>query len=104
MAKDAIKEIVLKKKERILLAKQAHPEEELKSLAQGREPARPFIEAISKPKQICLIAELKKASPSRGVIRENFNVQEIAQIYKEVEAQAISVLPRKIIFRAPLPI
>ncbi len=51
-----------------------------------------FRKAISRSGQINLIAEIKKASPSRGVIRENFNVDEIAAVYEECGAAAISVL------------
>ena len=93
MAKiDMLKEIILKKKERVALAKQQLPEEELKVKVQGLTPTRPFIEAINKPRQISLIAEIKKASPSQGVIRQDFNHLEIARIYQETGAQAISVL------------
>lgn len=93
MAKSGIlKEIILKKKEKILLAKQALSEDELRLKVQGLAAARPFIEAISKPRQISLIAELKKASPSKGVIRENFAPAEIAAAYKEAGVQAVSVL------------
>lgn len=87
-----LKEIVAKKKENILLAKQILPEEELKTRIQGLPLVRPFLEALNKPRQISLIAEIKKASPSRGVIRENFNLQEIAGIYEEAGAQALSLL------------
>jgi indole-3-glycerol phosphate synthase len=90
--RDVLKEIVAKKKEKILLAKQNLPEEDLKIKVQNLVPPRPFIEAINKPRQISLIAEIKKASPSRGVIRENFNLQEIAQTYRDSGVQAISVL------------
>jgi indole-3-glycerol phosphate synthase len=89
---DTLKDIVLKKKEKILLAKQSLPEEELKAKLQSLSPTRPFIEAINKPRQISLIAEIKKQSPSGGILRENFNLQEIAKIYQEVGVQAISVL------------
>jgi indole-3-glycerol phosphate synthase len=89
---DILKEIVLKKKEKIILAKQNLPEEELKEKVLNLTPTRPFIEAINKPRTISLIAEIKKMSPSRGVIRENFNLQEIARIYQDAEVQAISVL------------
>lgn len=93
MAKtDILKEIILKKKQKIELAKQNLPEEELKAKIQGMPQTRPFMEAINKPRQISLIAEIKKASPSKGVIRENFNLQEIAAIYKEAQVQAVSVL------------
>ena len=55
-------------------------------------PTRPFIEAINKPRDISLIAEIKQASPSCGIIRQNFNLKEIANAYQEAGAQAISVL------------
>ncbi len=51
-----------------------------------------FKKAISNPKQINLIAEIKKASPSAGLIREDFDAKKIAKIYVEHHAQAISVL------------
>ena len=44
------------------------------------------------PGQINLIAEIKKASPSAGVIRKDFNVEAIAKIYAEHKVAAISVL------------
>jgi len=103
MAKtDVLKDIVAKKRERIALAKQALPEEELKQRLIGLSPTRPFIEAITKPRQICLIAEIKKASPSKGVIREIFVPVEIARIYEETGVQAISVLTEEDFFSGNL--
>ncbi len=89
---DVLKEIIAKKKEKILLAKQQISEEDLKAKVQGLPPTRHFIEAISKSKQISLIAEIKKQSPSQGIIRQDFSLQEIARIYQESGVQAISVL------------
>ncbi|MGD9014725.1 MAG: indole-3-glycerol phosphate synthase TrpC [Candidatus Omnitrophota bacterium] len=89
---DILKEIVAKKKQRIELAKQQLPEEELKARLTSLAPTQSFIKAINKPRTISLIAEIKKQSPSRGVIREDFNPQEIAKIYQECGVQAISVL------------
>ncbi len=51
-----------------------------------------FKKAISRPGQINLIAEIKKASPSAGLIREDFDVARIAKTYVEHKAAAISVL------------
>jgi indole-3-glycerol phosphate synthase len=89
---DILKQIVIKKKERIILAKQQLSQEELTAKLEGLPPTRPFKEAISKPKQIALIAEIKQSSPSGGLIRQNFNLEEIARIYQEAGVQAISVL------------
>ena len=89
---DVLKEIIAQKKEKILLAKQQVSEGDLKTKIQDLPPTRHFIEAISKPKQISLIAEIKKQSPSQGIIRQDFSLQEIARIYQESGVQAISVL------------
>jgi indole-3-glycerol phosphate synthase len=99
---DVLKNIIAKKKERLLSATQSLPEEELKLKIQGLPPTRPFIEAISKPRVISLIAEIKKASPSRGVIRENFDPKDIAASYQDVGVQAISVLTEEDYFMGNL--
>lgn len=95
---DCLKDIVAKKKDRIILAKQALPEDDLKNKVQGLPLARPFIEAINKPKAISLIAEIKKQSPSQGVICQDFAPADIARAYKEAGAQAISVLTEEDFF------
>lgn len=51
-----------------------------------------FQASIAPPGQINLIAEIKKASPSAGVIRKDFNVETIAKIYADHKVAAISVL------------
>lgn len=95
---DILKEILTKKRERITLAKQGQSEEELKAGIGSLPPTRPFIEAISKPRQISLIAEIKKASPSQGIIRQDFNHFKIAKIYQEAGVSAISVLTEEDFF------
>jgi indole-3-glycerol phosphate synthase len=103
MAKnDILKQIVAKKKERILLAKQQLSQEELVAKLTGLTATRPFKEAISKPRQISLIAEIKQASPSQGIIRQNFNLEEIARIYQEARVQAVSVLTEADFFNGNL--
>ncbi len=96
--RDILKEIIARKKEKIILAKQQIPEEELKSRLASLEPPRKFIEAINKPRQISLIAEIKKASPSLGIIRQEFNHIEIAKIYQEANVAALSVLTEEDFF------
>jgi len=89
---DILKEIVAKKKERIVFSQRQLSLEDLKAKIAGLPATRPFQQAISKPRQISLIAEIKQASPSQGVIRQNFNLTEIARAYQEAGAQALSVL------------
>ncbi len=95
---DVLKQIVAKKKERILLAKQQLSQEELVAQLAGLPATRPFKEAISKPRQISLIAEIKQASPSAGLIRANFNLEEITRQYQEAGVAAISVLTEEDFF------
>lgn len=92
MKKDFLKEIAAKKQERINLSKAQLSEEDIKNMVKDLPATRPFVEAISRPRQICLIAEIKKASPSRGIIREDFNVVEIARAYESAGVNALSVL------------
>ncbi|MBU3958964.1 MAG: indole-3-glycerol phosphate synthase TrpC [Candidatus Omnitrophica bacterium] len=89
---DILKEIVEKKKEKILLAKQKLSEEDLKAQIQNLPLTRPFIKAINKPHSISLIAEIKRQSPSSGIIRQDFNLKAIAESYRDSGVQAISVL------------
>lgn len=63
-----------------------------KALASPQDKTGLFKGNISRPGQINLIAEIKKASPSAGVIRQDFDLIRIAKIYAEHEASAISVL------------
>lgn len=97
-----LKEIIAKKKERIAQAKLLLSEDELKSKAATLAPTRPFIEAIQKPRTISLIAEIKKASPSAGVIRQDFNIGTIASAYKAAQVQAVSVLTEEDFFLGSL--
>jgi indole-3-glycerol phosphate synthase len=84
---------IAKHKLDLLAAKKSYYENLVKNMkpAQGRR-AGVFKKAISQKGQINLIAEVKKASPSAGLIREDFNAATIAGIYVKNKAAAISVL------------
>lgn len=84
--------IVATKRAEIATAKQARSEAELRELAAAAPQPRDFFSALSAPGPIRLIAEVKKASPSRGLIRADFEPVEIARTYERHGASCVSVL------------
>jgi indole-3-glycerol phosphate synthase len=83
--------IVADKREELAAAKLRVPLAEMRSLAEAAPTPRGFAAALRGP-AIALIAEVKKASPSRGVIREDFDPVWLAERYTAGGAAAISVL------------
>lgn len=62
------------------------------AIAHSKEPCRPFSKKFKAYNTINLIAEIKKASPSMGVLKERFNPLKLAQLYEAGGAAAISIL------------
>ncbi len=89
---DILKEICTKKKEHIKYKKSIHPLEEIVETIEKRPLTYGFLKYMKRNNTPALIAEVKKASPSKGIIRDNFNPIEIAKIYEESGASCISVL------------
>lgn len=98
----ALQGIIEKKKERLRHAKAKTPLSELKAVISSIEGTRDFKKAIKREKGIRFIAEIKKASPSRGVIRAVFDPADIAATYEEKGVDAISVITEEDFFSGDL--
>lgn len=95
--------IIEAKRRRIEEAKKNISLQEIKDkLSLKSQKSRDFKHAISRPHDINLIAEIKRASPTRGVIRKDFNLVEIAEAYQINGASAISVLTEEDYFQGKL--
>ena len=116
---DILKTILAKKAEEVAKRKFGMPMANLEDIATGVERPRGFFNAIQNrvmAKKPAIIAEIKKASPSQGVIRENFQPILIGQDYAMNGATCLSVLTDKEFFqgseaylqmvreRCPLPV
>lgn len=96
-------EIIRKTKDDLELRKSKFPLELLgRSLACNPYVPRPVSEILRSNGEINIIAEVKKASPSKGVIRENFDPIEIAISYENGGAKAFSVLTEPHFFQGNL--
>lgn len=88
-----LEEIVWHKEQEVDLLRERMPLIELQSKISEAPPVRNFVAALRKGRtQPALIAEVKKASPSKGVICENFDPETIAKAYEAGGASCISVL------------
>ena len=95
-------EIIADKKKELAGTKQEKSFADVKSAAADSEPTRGFETALAGGGEIRIIAEVKKASPSKGVIREDFDPVGIAKAYAEGGAACISVLTEKKYFQGSL--
>ncbi len=94
--------IVATKWAEIAEAKRRVPLAELQTQLSAAPGVRDFLGPLSRPGSIHLIAEVKKASPSRGVIRADFDPVAIAKIYEQHGASCISVLTDETYFQGHL--
>lgn len=83
--------IIQRKYQEIEARKQQVNLSEMEQLAKEATPIRPFATALQH-KSPAIIAEVKKASPSKGVIRKDFNPEQIAREYQQAGAACLSVL------------
>lgn len=95
---NVLERICSKKREEVQEAKSKLSLKDLEALTRRDSPPRGFAEALKKKLQenkVGLIAEIKKASPSAGVIRADFNPAALAQAYEDAGAACLSVLTER---------
>jgi indole-3-glycerol phosphate synthase len=90
-----ISEIIKNKFTEVAGQKALKPLAELKNEIKGASRGNLFKQALIKQSEPAIIAELKKASPSKGILRDNFKIEEIAKIYADNGVSALSVLTEK---------
>lgn len=95
--KNILEEIAEKTRERIRKEKRQFPLDQLKTLAEKAPQQPSFLEMLKKP-GMSYICEVKKASPSKGLIAPEFPYLEIAKEYKAAGASAISCLTEPFYF------
>lgn len=97
-----LQEICDVKREHVAKRKTVAPLRVLEDLVKQQSPTRGFHDAIKKriaSDRVALIAEIKKASPSKGLIREDFNPPELANFYELGGATCLSVLTDEAYFQ-----
>jgi indole-3-glycerol phosphate synthase len=99
---DILARIVVSKRREIAEARGHVTEAELERRLSRAPPARDFRAALDKPGTVQIIAEVKRASPSAGVLRAEFDPAAIARIYERHGAAAISVLTDTPFFQGEL--
>jgi indole-3-glycerol phosphate synthase len=94
--------IVASKRREIEAARSLLPASELERRLPEAPPVRDFRAALDKPGEVQIIAEVKKASPSAGVLRADFDPAAIARVYEAHGAACISVLTDEPFFQGHL--
>lgn len=89
---DKLTEICEKKKAHVEYKKSLKTQQDLQYMVEDKPLPYGFLNALKLSTGPSLIAEIKKASPSKGVIREDFNPETIAKIYETSGAKCLSIL------------
>ena len=92
---DILKRIIKRKEQEIDHRVKNRPIEHIIELTKDASPVRGFVDSMQErlaKNEPAIIAEIKKASPSKGLIREDFHPEEIAKSYEKGGASCISVL------------
>jgi len=99
--KDILKRILAAKAEEVQSGSAARPLKALRAALESAEPPRDFLGALQASVQAgraAVIAEVKKASPSQGVLRQEFDAATIARSYARAGASCLSILTDRLFF------
>lgn len=101
---DLLDRIIKTKRQEIQAARQQVSEAELRRRAKSRKPSRPFRARLAAPgpSGVNIIAEIKRASPSKGALNENLDPSRYAVSYERAGAAALSVLTDPSYFKGSL--
>lgn len=99
---DILSEIIEVKKQEVINLKKKYSYNSFNSFEYFNSDTRNFEQALNNENRISLIAEIKKASPSKGIIRQDFNHLQIAEIYSKHNVDAISVLTDEKFFQGKI--
>jgi indole-3-glycerol phosphate synthase len=99
---DTLSRIVAHKRTEIAAARAQRPIAELQSRLGEAPPVRDFVAGLKAKNPVALIAEVKKASPSAGLIRADFDPIGIARTYERSGANCLSVLTDEHFFQGHL--
>ena len=84
--------IIARTRQHVAEERAHRPLEKVRAAADEAPPVRPFGAALARPGRLSVIAEHKRRSPSRGVIREDLAPEDVARGYEAAGAAALSVL------------
>ena len=94
--------IIEAKQKRLQISRTRVPEAIVKRMAETAKPVPSFREALEKPQRVRIIAEVKKASPSKGILKDGLDPAKLADSYTQAGACAISVVTEEDFFQGDL--